>query len=72
LEEKLKYRGGLPHMKYNSARKKMKSRWSIRYKKSINCSNPKGFSQKNYCKRQKRGGNYLEGFKEWIYGHGRS
>ena len=25
-------------------------RWSKRYKKSINCNNPKGFSQKQYCK----------------------
>lgn len=44
----------------------MKSRWSLKYKRRINCSSPKGFSQKNYCKRQKRGGNYLEGFKEWL------
>ena len=25
-------------------------KWSAKYKKSINCSNPKGFSQKQYCK----------------------
>lgn len=43
---------------YNKPRGKMKSRWSVKYKKSINCSNPKGFSQKNYCKRKKRGGKY--------------
>jgi hypothetical protein len=24
--------------------------WSSKYKKSINCSRPKGFSQKQYCK----------------------
>ena len=45
---------------YNEPRKGMKSRWSTKYKKSINCSHPKGFSQKNYCKRKKRGGHYLE------------
>jgi hypothetical protein len=45
----------------------MKSRWSVKYKKSINCSSPRGFSQKNYCARKKRGGHYLEGFKEYIY-----
>ena len=45
---------------YNSPRKGMKSRWSVSYKKSINCSNPKGFSQKNYCKRKARGGHYTE------------
>lgn len=33
-------------------------KWSRKYKTSINCSNPKGFSQKQYCKRQKRGGSY--------------
>ena len=25
-------------------------KWSIKYKKSINCTRPKGFSQKQYCK----------------------
>lgn len=25
-------------------------KWSNKYKKTINCSNPKGFSQKQYCK----------------------
>ena len=25
-------------------------KWSTKYKKSINCSKPKGFSQKQYCK----------------------
>jgi len=50
----------------NEPRKNMKSRWSIKYKKSINCGHPKGFSQKNYCKRQSRGGKYMEGFKEWL------
>ena len=27
-----------------------KVRWSMKYKKSINCNRPKGFSQKQYCK----------------------
>jgi hypothetical protein len=31
--------------------KKTKTRkWSAKYKKSINCNNPKGFSQKQHCK----------------------
>ena len=30
--------------------KKRKRRWSTKYKKSINCRRPKGFSQKQYCK----------------------
>jgi hypothetical protein len=44
---------------YNAPRTgKMKKRWSAKYKGSINCSNPKGFSQKQYCKRKRRGGEY--------------
>lgn len=43
---------------YNQPRKKMKKRWSVKYKKSINCNDPKGFSQKQFCKRKKRGGSY--------------
>ena len=34
------------------------SKWSAKRKRSIDCDNPKGFSQKQYCKRQKRGGAY--------------
>ena len=29
---------------------KTKKHWSTKYKKSINCKNPRGFSQKQYCK----------------------
>jgi hypothetical protein len=25
-------------------------KWSLKYKKSINCNRPRGFSQKQYCK----------------------
>ena len=25
-------------------------KWSMKYKKSINCNRPKGFSQRQYCK----------------------
>lgn len=25
-------------------------RWSLKYKRSIDCSKPKGFSQRQYCK----------------------
>mgnify|MGYP003335777811 CR=1 FL=1 len=35
-----------------------KKRWSVKYKRKINCSNPKGFSQKAYRKRKGRGGGY--------------
>lgn len=27
-----------------------KHKWSMKYKKSINCKRPQGFSQKQYCK----------------------
>ena len=30
--------------------KKSKRRWSVKYKRSINCKRPRGFSQKQYCK----------------------
>lgn len=46
--------------KKNKARKGMKSRWSIKRKRNIDCNNPKGFSQKQYCKRKKRGGKYKD------------
>lgn len=54
--------------KYNSPRKGMKTRWSTKYKKKINCNNPKGFSQKAYCARKKRGGNYKSDVNdaEWL------
>jgi thiol-disulfide isomerase/thioredoxin len=31
-------------------RKKIGGKWSAKYKRSINCIRPKGFSQKQYCK----------------------
>jgi hypothetical protein len=31
--------------KYNGGKK-----WSLKYKKSINCNEPRGFSQRQYCK----------------------
>ena len=30
--------------------KKVGGKWSMKYKKSINCKHPKGFSQKQHCK----------------------
>ena len=29
-------------------------KWSKKYKKSINCSNPKGFSQRAHCQGRKK------------------
>ena len=46
---------------HNEPRQGMKSRWSVKYKRSIDCGSPSGFSQRNYCKRQSRGGKYKGG-----------
>ena len=35
-------------------RKMIGGKWSLKYKKSINCKKPKGFSQKQYCKYSRR------------------
>lgn len=32
------------------SKKRMTRKWSMKYKKSINCNRPKGFSQKQHCK----------------------
>jgi thiol-disulfide isomerase/thioredoxin len=34
--------------------KQIAGKWSLKYKKSINCKKPKGFSQKQYCKYGRR------------------
>ena len=38
----------LLYMALKTAKKRHK--WSLKYKKSINCKRPKGFSQKQHCK----------------------
>ena len=38
--------------------------WSQKYKKSINCSNPKGFSQRAHCQGRKKNTNVAEDSKE--------
>lgn len=42
--------------KKNKSNNKSKKRrkWSLKYKRSINCNRPKGFSQKQYCRRQRK------------------
>ena len=32
------------------SKKIIRKKWSVKYKKSIKCNRPKGFSQKQYCK----------------------
>ncbi|MEK9699394.1 MAG: hypothetical protein VW270_26690 [Candidatus Poseidoniales archaeon] len=34
--------------------KSIDEKWSDKYKKSINCNNPKGFSQKAHCAGRKK------------------
>ena len=34
----------------NITKKTMARKWSMKYKKSIDCNHPKGFSQKQHCK----------------------
>jgi hypothetical protein len=42
------YKGG--RTKNNITRRKRGGKWSLKYKRSINCKKPKGFSQKQHCK----------------------
>ena len=56
-EESIRVQELMKIARYNAPRVG-KKRWSIKRKKGINCSNPKGFSQKQYCKRKARGGGY--------------
>ena len=45
------YRGFINSMKKKT--KDMREDWSQKYKKSIDCNNPKGFSQKAHCQARK-------------------
>ena len=54
-KRKTKYRHG---RKTRSRKNKThKKRWSMKYKRSINCRHPRGFSQRQHCKYGRRGGN---------------
>jgi len=35
---------------HKKSKKLIGGKWSAKYKRSINCSKPKGFSQRQYCK----------------------
>ena len=39
-------------------------KWSNKYKKSINCSNPKGFSQRAHCQGRKKNEDLGENFAD--------
>ena len=36
--------------KKRKSKKQKGGKWSLKYKRSINCKRPKGFSQKQYCR----------------------
>ncbi len=44
--------------------------WSDKYKRSINCSNPKGFSQKAHCAGRKKNEDIKEEFEQKYLWHG--
>ena len=44
------YMGSKTVKKRHSSTTSKPHKWSLKYKKSINCRKPRGFSQKQYCK----------------------
>jgi hypothetical protein len=62
IKSKTKYDGKINDSKNNRTRKnnirhiqQQGGKWSKKYKRSINCRRPRGFSQKQYCKYGKKG-----------------
>lgn len=43
--------------------RQLEEKWSTKYKRSINCSNPKGFSQRAHCQGRKKNESISEGYK---------
>ena len=39
-------------------------KWSLKYKRSINCRRPRGFSQKQYCKYGRKNNKKTKKFKK--------
>lgn len=65
-------------IKNGEYKKNISEKWSAKYKKSINCSNPKGFSQKAHCAGRKKrkkmykeveDANYIMSMMEDVFGH---
>jgi len=44
-----KYRRTLAKRSITTKKTAKRRRWSMKYKRSIDCSNPKGFSQRQHC-----------------------
>jgi len=55
-----KSKGQKPTFVKTGASEGLEEKWSAKYKKSINCSNPKGFSQKAHCAGKKKNENNKE------------
>ena len=47
-------KGSFKHTLRKIQEEGLQEKWSDKYKKSINCSNPKGFSQKAHCAGKKK------------------
>jgi len=65
-------------IKNGEYKQNISEKWSAKYKKSINCSNPKGFSQKAHCAGRKKrkkmykeveDANYIMSMMEDVFGH---
>lgn len=44
------------HVKKHGSHNMRGGKWSLKYKRSINCKRPKGFSQRQHCKYGRKGG----------------
>lgn len=49
-----KKKGGYRIMTITSEQEELKEKWSDKYKRSIDCSHPKGFSQRAHCQGRKK------------------
>jgi len=60
IEDKISKKQGVKKQPMRTRKNKRKQRggkWSLKYKRSINCNRPRGFSQKQHCKYgRKKGG----------------
>ena len=65
IESKISLKGGSRKKTKLSLKKRYKrgGKWSLKYKKSINCRHPKGFSQKQYCKYSRKKGKSMKRMK---------
>ena len=55
-KKKSSMRGGSRARKTSKRAKRIRGggKWSLKYKRSINCRRPRGFSQRQYCRRQNK------------------